>query len=539
MVVVISQPQPSRKMNLDSSADDHSIESILDPTKLHGKGIRVTVKSKGVGITEHVRSIKVAWGAGVRHQMNNDEDYITSSGLHKKSDILSILEAIWKLPQVEVLNIVSFPYNKLPKEIGNMKSLKSLTLDCCERLVEVPKEASFLESLALLRIRACDSLVTLPPEIGELRSLEELDLCGNHMFQTLPPEIGNLRKLRSLRVEDSDSLESLPAAIGKLENISKFAIYRCPSLRSIPAEIGQLRRVEDFTLMGLPELTTTLPAALSTSLKFLYLGDCPRLTTASLEKLFSQELPHLKEVRLNSCYGLETLPHELKHIKYLKRLALNGLQRDTLLDFYSSPWNGETSSLKAIRLHGTSLQLGRSYGNVLSGLPDSLVELSLDFHDIDTLNGFVSNPLPKSIRNLYLDFNPILESSDAHDRACLEQMLQAHPQLGRICRYMSRVKLFTAATMHLMLFNRCGRALLGGSHAKPIPLSIWPTVLERVKGKTRSESSCITENGQGGALNIEASVLYSLLQGPAFVGRCPSSYEFASPGNLKRKVDLV
>jgi hypothetical protein len=64
-----------------------------------------------------------------------------------------------------------------------------------------------------------------------------------------------------------------------------------------------------------------------------------------------------------------------------------------------------------------------------------------------------------------------------------------------------------------MLLNRCGRVLLRNS-SKQIPLGLWSTVLERVRGAVKGQGASDFQNNA-----VEADVVYGLLRGPAFLSR--------------------
>jgi hypothetical protein len=149
------------------------------------------------------------------------------------------------------------------------------------------------------------------------------------------------------------------------------------------------------------------------------------------------------------------------------------------------------------------------------------------------LGGFLDFGLPPGIRRLSLHDNPILKSTQKSDRNYLEQLMNDYPQLGWIGWDLHlhnlhpqhaptgpndpRYKLFTAATTYMLLLNRCGRVLLCQDPNKSIPLSVGPTVLAR---RVRHELCYrVSRTRDVGDRAMECSVIYSLLQGPAFLSR--------------------
>ena len=88
------------------------------------------------------------------------------------------------------------------------KNLKSLTLTFEKKLhseIEYIPEVVFkLKSLKTLKIRAYfpyGRIKAIPKEIGNLTNLETLSITGNSSINKLPKEITNLKKLKSLDLD--------------------------------------------------------------------------------------------------------------------------------------------------------------------------------------------------------------------------------------------------------------------------------------------------------------------------------------------------
>lgn len=110
--------------------------------------------------------------------------------------------------------------NNIPKEIGNLKSLKYLVLSK-NNLVEIPKEIGFLNNLAIL-VLDHNKLKTLPIGIYNLQNLENLSLADNTL-EYLPEEIGNLQNLKRLYL-GNNKLKSLPKNIENLKNLKRLDV---------------------------------------------------------------------------------------------------------------------------------------------------------------------------------------------------------------------------------------------------------------------------------------------------------------------------
>ncbi|MDR6845618.1 hypothetical protein [Flavobacterium granuli] len=108
----------------------------------------------------------------------------------------------------------------IPKEIGNLKSLKYLGLEK-NNLEEIPKEIGLLNNLTVLALDY-NNLKTLPMGIYNLQNLQNL-LLSNNAFEYLPEDIGNLKSLKRLNLENN-KLKFLPKSIENLKNLIRLNI---------------------------------------------------------------------------------------------------------------------------------------------------------------------------------------------------------------------------------------------------------------------------------------------------------------------------
>jgi hypothetical protein len=443
----------------------------------------------------------------------NEED---ASREHRVTDQC---ERIWQLQQVEKFQLHRFPHPTLPPGIGRLTTLKYLDISGAQRLTEISSDIGRLLNLTYLAIEGCPHLDALPVEIGDLASLEVLDMNSLQSLRTLPATIGRLRNLKELRIVDCDSLTSLPEEIGRLSGLKKLYLSSLGGLQSLPNDFGS----------GLE------------ALEYLSVYECQQLTR--LEAVHWQTMPNLATISITGCQSLETIPMELKLAKRMQVLNLSGTARDVLLQLFALPWSGG-SAPGYVHLSAEhpqhperqrllrEFQLGSDYGRILRGLPVSLVHLDFGYHAIDNLNGFLARPgLPRGVRSLMLEGNPILSSDNNDDRLRLLNLLNACPQLGCISSSY-REKIITESTIYSLLLNRCGRILLVDNATKPLPLCMWPLVLKNVNrlifvGVQYADRILDTLKV------MEVSVMYALLRGPALLGRLAEGHDLAL--NRKRK----
>jgi hypothetical protein len=140
-----------------------------------------------------------------------------------------------------------------------------------------------------------------------------------------------------------------------------------------------------------------------------------------------------------------------------------------------------------------------------------LESINLGWNNISSLaklNTLSPMGQPTKIREFFIDLgNPVWENAKDDDRDAILQFVRSNPELGHLGEHFDFAKsdLYTPLTEHYLDMNRSGRILLSANVSRPgIPLSVWPTVLERA-------NQLFQENGQR-----QANVFYHLLQGPAF-----------------------
>jgi Leucine-rich repeat (LRR) protein len=148
-----------------------------------------------------------------------------------------------KAAQAIELDLAGFGLTTLPPEIGQLTSLKSLSLRY-NQLKIFPPAIGQLTGLELLDLEET-KLSALPPEISQLTSLEGLDLTENQL-STLPPEISRLTGLQTLSLKQN-KLSALPPEIGQLSSLEALDLsYN--QLRTLPPEISRLTRLYSFFL---------------------------------------------------------------------------------------------------------------------------------------------------------------------------------------------------------------------------------------------------------------------------------------------------
>ncbi len=180
---------------------------------------------------------------------DSGEEYI--GGIPRnKVELLSLSE----------LSISDASFTYLPKEIGNLTTLKRLYLRNNYDLTHLPKEIGNLENLEILYLVG-SKIDTFPKDIKKLINLTKLTLYSNN-FSNFPieiiyipnleifnfsdrkltkigKEIGNLINLKELYIRGG-KFKELPVEICKLEFLESLELLRCSNLSILPKEIGLL-----------------------------------------------------------------------------------------------------------------------------------------------------------------------------------------------------------------------------------------------------------------------------------------------------------
>ncbi len=201
-----------------------------------------------------------------------------------------------------------------------------------------------LESLDLFRGIAWDGDNSIPKEIGKLRKLTSLTLGGLSM-KTLPDSIGDLSNLRELSLDYAESLRELPKTIGELKKLEKLGLAYTPALKSLPKSIGALGKLQELScgesgLEQVPAEVWSLRGLKSLALPETVVALPPGIgRLASLEELLvsakalasvAKELPALKALRALTIHQADSakLPDEIGRLPELAILhvAFAGLK---------------------------------------------------------------------------------------------------------------------------------------------------------------------------------------------------------------------
>uniref|UniRef100_A0A803Q3N9 ADP-ribosyl cyclase/cyclic ADP-ribose hydrolase n=1 Tax=Cannabis sativa TaxID=3483 RepID=A0A803Q3N9_CANSA len=238
--------------------------------------------------------------------------------------------------------------NKFPEIVGknNMKELTQLHLNGTA-ITELPDSIKFLSGLTLLNLKDCKKLESLPHNIcSSLINLTTLNISGCSCLDHLPENLGSLECLEELYASKT-AIRQVPSSITQLKSLKQLSFRGCSDIIMSGNKLW-------FSLICscLFHVTTTkqegsesvgglmIPNSFSglVSLKSLDLSKCNLqeedipddfwelrslelldLSENNFKSLPSKmfELSKLRELRLNGCDNLQSLPIVSPSVKYV------------------------------------------------------------------------------------------------------------------------------------------------------------------------------------------------------------------------------
>jgi hypothetical protein len=255
----------------------------------------------------------------------------------------------------------------------------------------------------------------------------------------------------------------------------------------------------------------------------LILDNCAGLS--SLPREIGQ-LRNLRVLKLDHCESLTSLPPEIRNLPSLEYVELSpGIN---IVEFIEQGGMEGWTSLRMLCLSMNECRPRLSkneYLRIFHHLPSWLVDLQL-YDDIDSINFFSRIELPSRFRVLEISScSGIVNSSNQSDKQSVVDLLTRYFYLGFICSNFHNTGLYSPLAEHYLDINESGRGLIeGGGH--PIPLLVWPIVLERVNQKlTQRDEPEYDEDDVvfidklvdivERELHRRANAIYYILHGPA------------------------
>ncbi|MBA0603437.1 hypothetical protein Gorai_003581 [Gossypium raimondii] len=139
-----------------------------------------------------------------------------------------------------------------------LKSLRTLVLVGCARLVFLPRSLKFLSKLENLKITSCRRInLKMEPEEKEddlQLSLKTFSLFRLDTLRDLPRLLlqGSSSTLQQIEITWCQQLSFLPAWLLNLTSLQELRIGGCKNLSALPEGIGRLTNLRQLTTVGCP-----------------------------------------------------------------------------------------------------------------------------------------------------------------------------------------------------------------------------------------------------------------------------------------------
>ncbi|KAF3684578.1 hypothetical protein T459_23438 [Capsicum annuum] len=249
---------------------------------------------------------------------------------------------------LRVLDLQGYGMQELPEEIGNLFHLRYIDLSS-SRVKNLPEAICQLCNLQTLD-QGCKLISRLPQHMGKLINLRHLITTDTPKLESFPQGIGNLTQLMTLsdfvdgkgssKLGYNAKLNQLQGyvSIHVIDNLNdaedvveaqNAALRRKPyinELRKLPfLEILWIRLMDELKhvgneFLGLPGTMEVFPKL--KKLRFSYCSEWKEWTDLKLEVGISI-MPSLKELELNCCEKLKSLPYSfLQRVSSLESLKI-------------------------------------------------------------------------------------------------------------------------------------------------------------------------------------------------------------------------
>ncbi|KAM1458030.1 hypothetical protein ACFX13_035996 [Malus domestica] len=261
-----------------------------------------------------------------------------------------------------------------------MEHFKSLNLSGTA-VKELHSSIELLPTLKRIQLQGCKRLTSIPKSICKLKYLEELDLSSCSKLENFPEILEPMEHLKSLNLTGT-AVKELHSSIEFLPALKRIQLRGCKRLSSIPKSICKLNYLEEVDLSWCSELEN-FPEILEPMEHLKSLN----LSRTAVDELHSsiEFLPALKNIELEGCKRLLSIPKNICVLKYLERLAPKGCSRFSKFPEILKPME----HLVSLSLEGAAVEM----------LPSSIENL-IRLQNLDLSGCKQLKDVPKSIYSL-------------------------------------------------------------------------------------------------------------------------------------------
>ncbi|XP_061944591.1 putative disease resistance protein RGA4 isoform X2 [Populus nigra] len=225
-------------------------------------------------------------------------------------------------PYLEELSIMRCPrLNSIP--ISHLSALAQLEICFCGELSYLSDDFHSFTSLENLRIEVCPNLEAIP-SLKNLKSLKRLAIQRCQKLTALPSGLQSCTSLEHLCIRWCVELTSIPDELRELRSLLHLEVTKCPSLNYFPEDsLCCLTRLKQLTVGPFSEKLKTFPGLNSIQ----HLSSLEEVVISGWDKLTSlpdqlQYITSLKSLYIRRFNGMKALPEWLGSLKCLKQLGI-------------------------------------------------------------------------------------------------------------------------------------------------------------------------------------------------------------------------
>ncbi|MED6106715.1 hypothetical protein PIB30_007038 [Stylosanthes scabra] len=180
-----------------------------------------------------------------------------------------------KLPYLQEIDLTrNYLNGTIPPQWGSMK-LVNISLLGNRITGQIPKELGNITTLKSLVLEFNQLTGGLPPELGNLYQLERLLLTSNYFTGNLPATFAKLTKLNHIRLGDNQFSGTLPNFIQSWTSLQRLVMQGSGMSGPIPSGISFLKNLTDLRITDLKGPDSYFPPLINlTNLETLVLRSC-------------------------------------------------------------------------------------------------------------------------------------------------------------------------------------------------------------------------------------------------------------------------
>ncbi|PKI47586.1 hypothetical protein CRG98_032027 [Punica granatum] len=282
----------------------------------------------------------VECGGPYSHVIGLDLTHCYPNRLYSSINSNSSIFRLFHLQRLKLDNI-DFNYSSIPASLGNLQSLRELTLSGCKFLGLIPPSVSNLTQLVALDLSFNSFHGPILPFTTNLTQLKKLVLGNNQFTGEIPPSLGNLQSLRELDLDNCTFQGLIPPSVSNLTELVILSLSSNFFDGPIPPVISNLTRLRALVL-DCNNFTGEIPPSLGNLVQLVVLDlDSNQFTGEIPSQLAS--LTHLQDLDLSFNRLSGPIPTSLSELRNLNSLSLgpNQLSGIVSMDMFSEMENLE------------------------------------------------------------------------------------------------------------------------------------------------------------------------------------------------------